>query len=1021
MSKSTISIAIKMEDGRNGIHKLTLNTKDLKSILSATASEAQALNNKFINFAAVATGASAMNDTVKSLKSTMEDLTAAYSAQVEVERQLETNMRNSMNATDQEIQAIKELCSAQQALGVVGDEVQLAGAQELATYLSYEESLQRLIPVMNDMLAQQYGLNATQENAAQVASMLGKVMNGQTGALSRYGYTFDEVQEHILKFGSEAARSAVLADVVSASVGGMNQQLASTDVGRIKQLQNTLGDIKETLGSFAGKGMQMVYFTFALTSVATATTKLWMGTRAAHSWLLTLIKSQKLLNIIMLAGCGNFKNAARFTTLYGTAAKGSAAHTLALKVAMKGLMVASGVGLAILALTSIISYFIATSDQATESTDKLTKAQDNLDKATQRRQEVEDQAQSSISASISMLTLYISKIEAFKGTKEEEAELVEELNGAYGKTMGYFSSLNDWYIALTKNSEAYTKQMALEAQARIVADRIANNQEENRMLRRDIKAGKFNNKREKDWWTKKDKVGTSEEDKKKLEWVNRNKEIKDDEKLLNDLNKERADIVLPVIGASKPTTTTTPTTTTNTPDPSKDPVWTELPRNIQQYNQNISILRQELETAEGDRISQINIQIQEYSDAINELRNQGLGDKWVQEAKSIKDCETNIRILQKQLRETDDAVEAAMFNEQIEQFQQQRDAMANAGKPQEDNAPKLNENATSLRDIQGNIEYYNNALLDATSPEIAAGLNEQKKHWEELADSIRNAGLETEETKGAFETLQDGYGQIKSIGSGVESLTQALEFNGNAWQSLTGIVDAFIQIFQGVQAIVGIVQNLTSVTQAHTTAKIAETVATGASTAAQTTEAAATEATAVAQLPAIAANKALTASYMELAAASYFAAHASIPFAGFGIASGFVTASAAIVEAVGAMPFATGGIVPGNSPSGDRLLARVNSGEMILNKGQQRRLFAMLDGRAVASSGPNVNLGGATSAALASHDWDHVIGGVRSYLRPSEPVIVGGTLRVKGRELVGVLANETRIASKSGARSNIKL
>ena len=39
------------------------------------------------------------------------------------------------NTTDEEVQAIKNLCSAQQELGVIGDEVQLAGAQQLATFL----------------------------------------------------------------------------------------------------------------------------------------------------------------------------------------------------------------------------------------------------------------------------------------------------------------------------------------------------------------------------------------------------------------------------------------------------------------------------------------------------------------------------------------------------------------------------------------------------------------------------------------------------------------------------------------------------------------------------------------------------------------------------------------------------------------------------------------------------------------------------------------------------------------------
>lgn len=41
--------------------------------------------------------------------------------------------------------------------------------------------------------------------------------------------------------------------------------------------------------------------------------------------------------------------------------------------------------------------------------------------------------------------------------------------------------------------------------------------------------------------------------------------------------------------------------------------------------------------------------------------------------------------------------------------------------------------------------------------------------------------------------------------------------------------------------------------------------------------------------------------------------------------------------------FAQGGIVPGSSFSGDRLTARVNSGEMVLNSDQQKNLFSMIN------------------------------------------------------------------------------
>jgi hypothetical protein len=197
------------------------------------------LNNIFLSVGTV----------VRSVTSTMRSFEEANRSQAEAETKLAQVMRNTMNASRDEYDAILRLTAAQQRLGVVGDEVQLAGAQELGTYVTKQKNLAKLIPVMNDMVAQQYGYNATQESAVNIATMMGKVMDGQVGALSRYGYKFDEAQAKILKFGTEEQRAATLADVVAASVGGVNAALAETPEGKMKQLENSIGDVKERVGS----------------------------------------------------------------------------------------------------------------------------------------------------------------------------------------------------------------------------------------------------------------------------------------------------------------------------------------------------------------------------------------------------------------------------------------------------------------------------------------------------------------------------------------------------------------------------------------------------------------------------------------------------------------------------------------------------------------------------------------------------------------------------------------------------
>jgi hypothetical protein len=82
--------------------------------------------------------------------------------------------------------------------------------------------------------------------------------------------------------------------------------------------------------------------------------------------------------------------------------------------------------------------------------------------------------------------------------------------------------------------------------------------------------------------------------------------------------------------------------------------------------------------------------------------------------------------------------------------------------------------------------------------------------------------------------------------------------------------------------------------------------------------------------------------------------------------------------------FEQGGIVPGNSFSGDRVAAQVNSGEMILNRGQQKQLFDVANGASSASNSQVERLLGAVNALL------------------SQPLAI----QINGREIINVTRSE---------------
>lgn len=404
------------------------------------------------------------------------------------------------------------------------------------------------------------------------------------------------------------------------------------------------------------------------------------------------------------------------------------------------------------------------------------------------------------------------------------------------------------------------------------------------------------------------------------------------------------------------------------------PKWTEDASNLKAISDNVQILNEKLQTASAEEAVLINQQIELWEQKADAIRNAGKAADdntplWKEDADTLREINDNIQILNEKLQDAT-AEEAAAINQQIAAWNAKADAIRNAGAAV-DNTPLWKEDASNLKEISDNIEILNDQLQTATIEE-AALINQQIAAWKDKADAIREAGVETEKVSmSTGKALQQGWGGIKNIGSSIEGITSALQGNGNAWQIVTGIIDGFIGLYTGIQTVVGIIQLLTGASAAHAATK-------GVEATAETTEAtvrattAATNAAASAAI--ITANKLEAASWKELAASEYMAAHAYIPFAGFGIAMGFVTAMLAATAAAGIPMLAEGGIVSGPT------LAMV--GEYAGAKGNPE-VIAPLD-----------KLRGML-AQPASMDFGKV------------------EFEIKGRTLVGILNKENNITKRS--------
>ncbi|MDK4479926.1 hypothetical protein MWG07_00350 [Fusobacterium necrophorum] len=168
--------------------------------------------------------------------------------QLRVEKMLETNMKRTSNASTSQIQAIKDEASALQSLGVVGDEVALAGASQLAVYGLRSDQIKKLMPNLNDMIAKEKGLNGTQEDSIAMADVIGKALAGKTKGLLKYGVQLSTAEEKAYKTMTQEQRMNLISKKLTSSIGGVNKALRETDEGKIVAAQNAWGDMKEELG-----------------------------------------------------------------------------------------------------------------------------------------------------------------------------------------------------------------------------------------------------------------------------------------------------------------------------------------------------------------------------------------------------------------------------------------------------------------------------------------------------------------------------------------------------------------------------------------------------------------------------------------------------------------------------------------------------------------------------------------------------------------------------------------------------
>lgn len=405
-------------------------------------------------------------------------------------------------------------------------------------------------------------------------------------------------------------------------------------------------------------------------------------------------------------------------------------------------------------------------------------------------------------------------------------------------------------------------------------------------------------------------------------------------------------------------------------------------KTIKGINDNISILSDKLETLDpnSEAFKENTKQLEQWKTKLDDINNNGFNES----ATSIKDINNNLQILnyrlekttprtaewkevteqikkQKQLLSEFSVGSIADFSNQINEIDDKlqnetlsidariklettkkdlQDAIDNISDTTTIKIVKLDyqtqDKVNSFDNAQSNIESIKKqndlGIIDkATADNEIAEINKQ---LQSLGLQPIKVHIETDLEKG-FNDFRDNaqnimgaFDGINSVVSSVESLSNAIADGANGFEVFMGVVQTVGTTLQSFSEILTAVNAITEMLGVTTTT-------TAALDSAATTQQVANSQTKVA------ANSA-----EAITGATKSGASLPFPYNIVAIAAGI----AAVVSALAMVgSFADGGIVSGNSFHGDKLIARVNAGEMILNNKQQKQLFNVLDSGNVAT------------------------------------------------------------------------
>lgn len=263
------------------------------------------------------------------------------------------------------------------------------------------------------------------------------------------------------------------------------------------------------------------------------------------------------------------------------------------------------------------------------------------------------------------------------------------------------------------------------------------------------------------------------------------------------------------------------------------------------------------------------------------------------------------------------------------------------------------ENLDKAKEYAEKLKERYTRLGQEISDEIANGM----ANVPTLEDALKLAQIREDIKSFSKELNESLYSGVKDIASSSDRMVSAFEnlrdvmndVDASGWERIMAVWNAMTNTIDGIMSICKTIETLTELTNKLAKAKekeeeidkrkiVIDNLTTNTKITNDVKEVVSDTTTAEAKKNN---SKGVIAANTTEAATGAAKSVAGIPIVGLALAAGAV---AAIIGLFASLPkFARGGVITGGPSSGDKILARVNAGEMILNSGQQSRLFEAIN------------------------------------------------------------------------------